>query len=405
MEMLEENPSNVKRAEIIVGIPSYNEAKSIAYPTQQSSLGLVRYFRNKSSVIINCDNFSEDGTKDAFMKTKTEVPKIYISTPKGVNGKGNNLKNLFKKAMELKAQAILIVDADLKSITPQWIKNLGEPLFLGYGFVAPLYIRHKLDGTITNNIAYPLTRALYGRRVRQPIGGDFGFSGEMAEYFLKFPLWNEEVAHFGIDIWMTTVAMNTNLPICQTFMGGPKTHKPKDPSADLGPMFREVVGTIFTLMDIYSPFWKRVKWSKPTSIFGFGLGETELPPPVNVNMELLYKKFKDGFKNYQDSWASILSEDVYRKLLEVKELNESFFDFPNYIWAKVLFDYAVAFKNNKGKRDELLNSLVPLYYGKVYSYALRVDDMTTKQAEEYIEEMCYIFEENKPYLIERWDRS
>ena len=98
-----------------------------------------------------------------------------MSTPPGVRGKGNNFQNLFRKVVELGAEAVVVVDADLKSITPQWIKHLGEPLFNEFGYVAPLYVRHKYDGTITNSIAYPLTRALYGRRVRQPIGGDFGF--------------------------------------------------------------------------------------------------------------------------------------------------------------------------------------------------------------------------------------
>ena len=77
------------------------------------------------------------------MNTQTEVPKIYLSTPAGIRGKGNNFKNLFEKSCDLGAQAIVVVDADLKSITPRWIKNLGEPLLQDYGYVSPIYIRHK----------------------------------------------------------------------------------------------------------------------------------------------------------------------------------------------------------------------------------------------------------------------
>ena len=51
-----------------------------------------------------------------------------------------------------------------------------SPVFeQGFDYVAPYYLRHKYDGTITNSIVYPLTRTLYGHRIRQPIGGDFGF--------------------------------------------------------------------------------------------------------------------------------------------------------------------------------------------------------------------------------------
>ena len=44
MEVDVENPDSVEDAEIIVGITSYNEADSIAYPTQMASQGLLRYF-------------------------------------------------------------------------------------------------------------------------------------------------------------------------------------------------------------------------------------------------------------------------------------------------------------------------------------------------------------------------
>jgi hypothetical protein len=47
-------------------------------------------------------------------------------------------------------------------------------------YIAPYYLRHKYDGTITNGIIYPMTRTLYGKSVRQPIGGEFGFSGSLA---------------------------------------------------------------------------------------------------------------------------------------------------------------------------------------------------------------------------------
>ena len=163
----EVNPAKIGSADLVVGIPSYNEAESMGRTALQANLGLVQFFRDRSCVIINCDNDSPDRTKDAFLATPTDVPKIYLSTPTGVRGKGNNLKNLFRKAVELKAQAVVVVDADLKTMRPEWIKHLAEPLFNGFSFVAPLYIRHKYDGTITNGIAYPMTRCLYGRRTHR----------------------------------------------------------------------------------------------------------------------------------------------------------------------------------------------------------------------------------------------
>ena len=96
--------------------------------------GLIRYFPGRRAVVINCDNNSPDHTKEAFLETATEVPKIYISTAPGVRGKGNNLRNLFRKAVELQAKAIVVVDADVQTLTPEWIKHLGEPVVQGFCF-------------------------------------------------------------------------------------------------------------------------------------------------------------------------------------------------------------------------------------------------------------------------------
>jgi glycosyltransferase involved in cell wall biosynthesis len=398
----EVNPEKIEKADLVICIPSYNEADSISYPTKQASKGIVKYFQNVDSVIINCDNDSPDNTKQAFLDTPTEVPKIYLSTPPGIKGKGNNFRNLFQKVIDLKAEAVVVVDADLQSITPEWIKHLGEPLFNDFSYVAPLYVRHKYDGTITNNIAYPMSRALYGRRVRQPIGGDFGFSHKLAHAYLESEIWDEAVANFGIDIWMTTLAFNQGIQVCQSFMGRPKIHRPKDPAASLGPMFRQVVGTIFAMMRHFESFWLKMKFSKPTSIYGFGLGEVEMPPKVEVDTEKLIEKFHGGYDEYRDIWEKVLSNDVYQKLLEIKEMKETMFTFPTDLWARVLYDTAVAYRDSVCDREVMMDSLIPLYFGKTLAFVKKTKKMSILHAEEAIEEDCATFEITKPYLIQRW---
>ncbi len=401
----EVNPDNVTRSEMVVCIPSYNEADSIGYPITQADKGIRKYFGDKTCVIINCDNNSPDNTKQVFLDTPTETPKIYLSTPPGVKGKGNNFRNLFQKVVDLKAKAVVVVDADLKSITPEWIKHLGEPLFEGFSYVAPLYVRHKYDGTITNGIAYPMTRALYGRRTRQPIGGDFGFSGRLGKVYLEGKAWDEAVANFGIDIWMTTLAINQRVHICQSFMGRPKIHRTKDPGAHLGPMFRQVVGTIFSMMRYFEGFWTKIKYSRPTAIYGFGLGEVEMPPKVEVDTENLLRKFHDGLDAYDAVWRQVLSEDVHKKLMEIMGMKQTEYTFPTDLWARVLFDMAVSYRDGVVERDLMMDSLIPLYFGRTLSFVKRTRSMSIKQAEEAIEEDCMTFETTKPYLLKRWGKA
>jgi len=398
------NPEKIKKAEMVVCIPSYKEADSISYPVTQADKGLDKYFHDNDSVIINCDNNSPDNTRQVFLDTPTKAPKIYLSTDPGVKGKGNNFRNLFQKVVDLEAKTVVVVDADLKSITPEWIKHLGEPLFEGFSYVAPLYVRHKYDGTITNGIAYPMTRALYGRRVRQPIGGDFGFSGDLADVYLMSKTWSQAVANFGIDIWMTTLAINQKVQICQAFMGRPKIHRTKDPGGDLGPMFRQVVGTIFAMMKEFESFWTEVKYSRPTAIYGFGLGEVEMPPKVEVDTDNLLHRFHSGFDKFSHIWKEILTADAYRKLHEIKGLKEIEFNFPTDLWARVLFDTAVSYRDVSIEPDEIMDSLIPLYFGRTLSFVKRTKKMSIKQAEDAIENDCETFEMTKPYLLQRWKK-
>jgi glucosylglycerate synthase len=401
-EWIVENPSGLTSAEIVVGIPSLNEADTIALPTEQASLGLRQFFKNRKSVIVNCDNASTDGTREAFFSAPCEVPRIYVSTRAGVTGKGANFKNLFRLVHEVGAKAVIVVDADLKSMTPKWIRNLGEPLLDDFGFVAPLYLRHKNDGALTNNIAYPLTRCLYGRRVRQPLGGDFGFSGELAKFFLQHETWDNDVAHFGIDIWMATLAMYCRQPISQAFLGRPKTHRVLERPESSAATFRQVVGTIFHLMEAFAPFWRDVKWSRPTAIFGFGLGETEMPPPVNVDLDELYGDFRKGAAAFGEVWKEALAPATYGKLQEVLDAGAGDFEFPVLLWAHVLFDMAVGYRDRILPSAQLLDSLAPLYSGRSLSFIRATEGMGLQQAEEYVEEQSLAFEEAKPYLLERW---
>ncbi len=401
-----ENPDKVTAADIIVGIPSYQEADSIAYPTDMADRGLREFFPNLSAVIINVDNNSPDGTKEAFLGTPTQTPKVYISTPEGVKGKGNNLRNLFRATVELNARATVVVDADLKSITPYWIRYLGEPLMGRFDFVTPIYVRHKYDGTITNHIAYPLLRSLFGLRVRQPIGGDFGFSGTLARAFLSEKLWNDKIANFGIDIWMTAIAIARGFNVCQAFLGSPKVHRAKDPAADLTMMFTQVVSTLFDLIVVFEYLWKHVDESRPSSIFGFGLGVDEKPPEVHVSTDKLFASFTGGFQKYGELWEQILPLPEFMQIQKLaEEMTEETFFYHSDLWARIIFNFAIAYKKGEHDEKELLESLIPFYHSRVLSFVNKTGSFGTLECEEYLENILRIFEREKYYLIQRWDEA
>jgi len=291
--------------DIVVGVPSYNNEKTIGHVIRAVETGLAKYFPDHRAVIVNSDGGSRDGTPDVVRSVTRDVDAVFLSHAAyaahrisipydGIPGKGSAIRAILERAVALNAKACCVVDADLRSITPEWVELLLSPVLKKeFDFVAPLYSRHKYDGTITNSIVYPMTRTLYGPRIRQPIGGEFGFSGRLAAFYLSQEVWESQVARFGIDIWMTTEAVAGEFRVCQTFLGA-KIHDPKDPAADLSAMLVQVVVTLFNLVERHAERWKAVRESVDVPTFGFryhvGL------EPVRVGTERMLDIFRTGIQ-------------------------------------------------------------------------------------------------------------
>jgi len=366
--------------------------------------GLATHYKDRRSVIFVADGGSTDDTREAAkeFEIKPWQEKV-VSIYRGPGGKGTALRSLFEAAARLKIKACVMVDSDLRSITPDWVKYLIDPVLEnGYQFVAPVYVRHKYDGTITNNIVYNLTRALFGRRIRQPIGGDFAISRDVAKFYTEQDVWETDVARFGIDIWMTINAITQNFHICQSNLGA-KIHDAKDPGAHLAPMFRQVLSALFTLMERHESFWKKVKGSESLETFGFE-GTLE-PEPVNVNLEGMIDLFKAGYNQYSPLWKDIFCRDCFEEIEKARELNSSNFSLPTTVWVQILYELAATFHLWTYDRHRLLDLVTPLYYARVASFVRQSWEMTSLEAEELVEEQAMKFEEQKEYLIRLWDEK
>jgi hypothetical protein len=291
-----------------------------------------------------------------------------------------------------------VVDSDLRSITPSWIDRLLSPVVRhGYEFVAPVYVRHRFDGTITNSIAYPVTTALYGTRLRQPIGGEFGVSGELAAEYASRNVWDTDVARFGIDIWMSTLAVVEGHRVCQAALGA-KLHDPKDPGADLGPMFRQVVGSLFALAGKYHAGWARTKeLVEPTT---FGLRASFTADPVRISVDRLVEGFVDGRERHGSLWRDVVAPESFDALTRSPEPT-----IPPDLWIRVVYDFLVAYNARRASPEALLDALLPLYFARTATYVREAADLTDDEAEAAIDQVVDAAVSLKPYLVERWDRG
>lgn len=394
----------LESADILVGIPCYNNQGTIEHVIQMVTHGLSRHYKGLSSVIMVADGGSTDDTRETAkeFEIKPWQEKI-ISIYRGPAGKGSAFRSIFEAAKRLNVKACMVVDSDLRSITSDWVRYLLEPVLdKGYQYVSPVYTRYKYDGTITNNIVYNLTRMLYGLRIRQPIGGEFAFAGEMAADYIEKDVWETDVARYGIDIWMTTSAISNGYKVCQSNLGV-KIHDAKDPAESLGPMFRQVVHTLFVLMEANEVKWKAIRGSR--TVPTFGLKEMMEPEPIKVDLGRLVNEYKTGFRQFKSLYKDIFCPDCFQALKKCSGMSKTKFDMPMDTWAMVLFETATTFHRWTHNRTQLINLVTPLYLGRVASFINQTKNMTSNQAEEVVEQQAQIFEDHKDYLIKIWDKG
>jgi glucosylglycerate synthase len=400
------------QSDIVVGIPSFNNAATIGHVVRAAKQGLRECFPSAQSVIINSDGGSKDGSVEQALQAAPEASALlqvpYRSYPiqdfsihqSGVPNKESALRLIFQAARMLRAKACAILGPDIQSITPDWIGSLIQPVCKGEcDYVSPYFARHKFDGALTSGIVYPMTRALYGKQIRYPMVSEFCFSPILLDYCLNQDAWEGSASVFGTDIWIGTQAICGGFRIAQVYLGK-RIQDPKEQVPDLSSMLKQILGAVFAEMEKNARIWQRLRGSEAVPIFG--KTQTIDSHPMEVDVGGMIDSYRLGFRNLFELWSMILPP---ASLLDLKKLAQGAdrdFLFSDMLWVHIVYDFAVAFHLKTMNRDHLLSALTPLYLGWVASFVLQMQNADAAQAESRIEELCLRYESEKPYLISRW---
>ncbi|MBN2397176.1 MAG: glycosyltransferase [Deltaproteobacteria bacterium] len=389
--------------DVVVGIPSYNEAATIGYVTRIAGEGLAKYFPDTANVIVNCDNNSMDGTKDTFLATPVpeRIEKRYITTPEGVRGKGNNFYNLFRFCRDVQSKVMIVVDADLRSITPDWIKYLGYPIKRGQDLVTPLYSRHQFDGTITNHLCYPLVFSLAGADVRQPIGGDFAFSSRLCTHWLDQE-WNDMTRQYGIDIFMSLTALFGDFKICQSGLGS-KIHNASSPK--LGRMFEEVIYTLFSLLSQHRKTWLETPvedfsypYRETRPVARYGLKKMLEPQMLSIDVLDLKGQCRNEYNAYQHLLKQYLSSYAYNRIRSMFAID--YYDMDIMLWSQTVYRLFFLFGDaSEEGRKEIIDALKPLYFARSLTFDYTTFRYSIDFAEQEVKNQSRAFLSQKPYLL------
>jgi hypothetical protein len=403
---------NVGDVDIVVGVPTYNDAHSVGQVVQAVRAGLLKHFPRERSVIINADGGSRDSTQDMVraaaisdLSVASDVHALRtlhsISTQyEGGPANGIAMHTILAATDLLQARACAIVSPESTTLEPDWMERLLRPVLReGNDLVLPIYRRPKFDGLLIRNLVFPMAKTLYGCTVREPYPSDFAFSGELASQFLSQDIWNQEQGRRGTELWMTLWAAIGKRKLVQSFLGT-KTRREDAPSDLVGAM-RETAGTLFISLDTYSSVWHLSPESLEVPCLGCEPAISD--GPSRLNRKRLYDMFTFGVKELDPVFLSILTSPTHDELKRLAGLPEEKFTYSGELWARTVYEFAIAFHKAVIGRDHIVQALVPLFRGRAHTFLTQNRDSSAEQMESKIDLLCKEFEQEKPRLTELWD--
>lgn len=403
---------NIGEVDILVGLPTHNNVKTVGSVVQQIQSGILRWFPRERAAIINVDAGSRDGTPELVtgisiddvhrasnlyaLRTLHSISTQYSSG----TASGGVLRIILSAAELLRAKACVVMSPESSNAEPEWLSKMLMPVYRdGFDLVTPTYYRHKFEGLLITNLLYPMTRALYGLRIREPYASEFGFSGRLGSQFLGQNGWEGGKEFTDLDLRFTLSAISGGFRVSQAFLGG-KEHVERR-AADLVPALRQTVGSLFSALEPDFPFWSAASGSQPIPISGGEPGFTL--EPLRVNRKRLREMFSTGVVELDSVFQSILSPSTLEELKRIALLEEDDFRYPAELWVRTIYEFAAAYQKSVINRDHIIQALAPLFRGRAFTFVGENRNSSAVQVENDIEHLCLEFERLKPYLLEMWN--
>jgi glucosylglycerate synthase len=405
---------SVGEVDLLVGILSHSSANTMRRAAHSTENSLQQNFIRQRVAIISVDG-------GAVEDAETDAPGGEVQFSKDLHARGLNslrtihritagfnsapspglaLRTILASADLLRAKACAVVSPATSSSSPDWIANLLRPAFRdSYDFVAPLYSRNKFHGLLARNLLYPMTRALFGRRIRELYSDEWGFSNRLGAFCLNQDVWHEEPVRTRPEAWMGVSAVTSDFRCCQVFLGE-KPQPPAGSGLDIVEVLRQTVGSLFWCLETHQSAWLDRNGSEQVPTFGPDHAVTV--EPMDLNRGRMFEMFQSGVRQLEPILHSILSAETLANIQTIAALDQQSFRFGTDLWVKMLYDFASSYHHSVINRDHLVQALVPLYRGKIFSFLVEHSESSSTEMEADSENLCLEFERQKPYLTEKW---
>jgi hypothetical protein len=297
----------------------------------------------------------------------------------------------------LRCRACAALSWDPAHIRADEVRALIEPVLSSNAdMVVAQYAERKIDVLMNRSIVYPVARALYARRLRFPLAGDFALSPKFVQILLDVAGTPQGAGLRFISL----EAIRRELEMVQVPFGARRLSGPESAS-DARSVLSDVAASLFVDIERNAAYWQRTRGSRAVRAMGpppAPLEENDTPPPVDG----LIDTFRLAYRNLMEVWSLVLPPGTLVELRRLTVSDPKHFHLTDRTWARIVYDFALGYRMRVISRDHLLGAMTPLYLAWVASHVLELRNATPDDVQPRVERLCAAYESEKPYLISRW---
>ena len=300
-------------------------------------------------------------------------------------------------AKENDATAAVMLGPQCDSLSLQALRNLTAAALSGDADLSvSRYDLPPRAGLVNSAIIYPVSRALFASPVRFPLAVDVALSMRMAERLSNAAHRFIGINQAGAFLWPVSEAANAGFTIREVEVGTRAIPPPADP--DLNVILPLVAGSLFADVEAKAACWQRPRPMPPEHVRRVS---AQMPSADGASdIAPMLQAFRLAYSNLLEIWSLVLPPNSLLGLKRLSLADGAAFRMPDSLWARIVYDFLLAYRLRTINRGHLLGALIPLYLAWVASHVnLTATDVNPEQ---HVEAVAAAFATEKPYLVARW---
>ena len=159
----------------------------------------------------------------------------------------------------------------------------------------------RYQGLLARNLLYPMSRAVFGQRIREMYSEEWGFSGRLATQCLSQNVWNDEAVRARPEAWMAVTAICFGDEVLPVFSGTEGCLRPRAPGPIFVEAIRQTVGSLFWCLENVSG-----ALAGPHGIGGCADLRTGPRPDADGKRLRIRKRFLNCSERASRNWNTVL---------------------------------------------------------------------------------------------------